>query len=76
MQAVAEAADRLGLAHRQLPSGAGHDAMHVASTGPMGMVFIPCLDGRSHCPEEWAAKEQVAAGTLVLAETLRALDRR
>jgi N-carbamoyl-L-amino-acid hydrolase len=38
------------------------------------MIFIPCLDGRSHCPQEWASKEQVAAGTRVLAETLRALD--
>jgi len=76
MQAVAGAADRLGLSHRPLPSGAGHDAMHVAAAGPMGMIFIPCLDGRSHCQEEWASQAQVAAGTLVLAETLRALDLR
>jgi N-carbamoyl-L-amino-acid hydrolase len=74
MQAVARAADRLALPHRALPSGAGHDAMHVEATGPMGMIFIPCLDGRSHCQEEWATKEQVAAGTRVLAETLRELD--
>ncbi|MFM9922120.1 Zn-dependent hydrolase [Variovorax sp. H27-G14] len=76
MQAVARAADGLALAHRALPSGAGHDAMHVASTGPMGMIFIPCLDGRSHCQEEWASKAQVAAGTQVLAHTLRLLDAR
>ena len=74
MRAVARAADRLALPHRRLPSGAGHDAMHVAATGPMGMIFIPCLDGRSHCQEEWASKAQVADGTRVLAETLRALD--
>lgn len=76
MQAVAQAADGLALAHRALPSGAGHDAMHVAATGPMGMIFIPCLNGRSHCQEEWASKEQVAAGTRVLAQTLRLLDAR
>ena len=76
MRAVAQAADRLGLPHRALPSGAGHDAMHVAAAGPMGMIFIPCLDGRSHCQEEWASKEQVAAGVRVLAETLRVLDAR
>lgn len=76
MQAVAQAADRLALPHRRLASGAGHDAMHVAATGPMGMIFIPCLDGRSHCQEEWASQEQVAAGTQVLAETLRLLDAR
>ncbi len=76
MQAVAQAADGVALAHRALPSGAGHDAMHVAATGPMGMIFIPCLNGRSHCQEEWASKEQVAAGTRVLAQTLRLLDAR
>jgi N-carbamoyl-L-amino-acid hydrolase len=76
MQAVAQAADGLALAHRALPSGAGHDAMHVAATGPMGMIFIPCLNGRSHCQEEWASKEQVAAGTRVLAQALRLLDAR
>lgn len=76
MRAVAQAADRLALPHRRLPSGAGHDAMHVAATGPMGMVFIPCLNGRSHCQEEWASKAQVADGTRVLAETLRLLDAR
>ena len=76
MRAIAQAADRLALPHRALPSGAGHDAMHVAAAGPMGMIFIPCLDGRSHCQEEWASKEQVAAGARVLAETLRVLDAR
>lgn len=76
MQAVAQAADGLALAHRALPSGAGHDAMHVAATGRMGMIFIPCLNGRSHCQEEWASKEQVAAGTRVLAQALRLLDAR
>lgn len=76
MRAVAQAADGLALRHRALPSGAGHDAMHVAAAGPMGMIFIPCLDGRSHCPEEWASQAQVATGTQVLAETLRVLDAR
>ncbi|RQO49203.1 Zn-dependent hydrolase [Variovorax sp. KBW07] len=74
-QAIAQAADGLALRHRTLPSGAGHDAMHVAAAGPMGMIFIPCLDGRSHCPEEWADREQVAVGVQVLAETLVVLDR-
>lgn len=74
MEAIERATDRFGLAHRRLPSGAGHDAMYLASTGPMGMIFVPCRDGRSHCPEEWIAPDQVAAGTQVLAATILDLD--
>ncbi|KAF1008353.1 MAG: N-carbamoyl-L-amino acid hydrolase [Pseudomonas fluorescens] len=74
MQAIATAADGLNLAHRRLPSGAGHDAVYVAPTGPVGMVFIPCLNGRSHCPEESITPEQLARGAAVLAQSLINLD--
>lgn len=74
MQAIATAADGLDLAHRRLPSGAGHDAVYVAPTGPVGMVFIPCLNGRSHCPEESITPEQLARGAAVLAQSLINLD--
>lgn len=76
MQAIAEAAGRLQLAYRHLPSGAGHDAVYVAPTGPVGMVFIPCLAGRSHCPEESITEQQLANGAAVVAQTLMNLDRR
>lgn len=75
MGAVEEAARALRLSWRRLPSGAGHDAMQVARTGPVGMVFVPCRGGRSHCPEEWLEKEQAAAGAAVLAHALLDLDR-
>jgi beta-ureidopropionase / N-carbamoyl-L-amino-acid hydrolase len=73
--AIAKAAHGLGLGVLPLPSGAGHDAVNAALTGPAGMIFIPCRDGRSHCPEEWATPEQLFDGARVLAETLRELDR-
>lgn len=73
--AVAQAAQRLELPCRSMPSGAGHDAMYVAHCGPSGMIFIPCLDGRSHSAVEWASPAQVLAGTRVLAATLQDLDR-
>lgn len=75
MRAIEKAADRLRLRHRRLPSGAGHDAVHVSATGPVGMVFVPCRGGRSHCPEEWLEPAQAAAGARVLAHTLVGLDR-
>jgi N-carbamoyl-L-amino-acid hydrolase len=74
MDAVQEAADALGYASRRLPSGAGHDAAYVASVGPAGMIFIPCLNGRSHCPEEWIEPGQLLDGARVLYETILQLD--
>lgn len=74
IEAVSEVAEQLGLPHMTMPSGAGHDAVYVGATGPMGMVFVPCLNGRSHCPEEWLEPQQLLDGTRVLAQTLIYLD--
>ncbi|OZI75055.1 Zn-dependent hydrolase [Bordetella genomosp. 12] len=74
MEAVRRAAGSLGYACMTLPSGAGHDAMYMAPSGPMGMIFIPCLGGRSHCPEEWITPAQLLDGTRVLYQTLLELD--
>ena len=59
-----------------LPSGAGHDAMWMGRIAPSGMIFVRCRDGRSHCPEEYAAPEDIAAGVTALARTLLTLDER
>lgn len=74
MRTIETAANKLGYASMVLPSGAGHDAVQMARTGPMGMVFIPCKGGRSHCPEEWVEPGQLLDGARVLAETLLLLD--
>jgi hydantoinase/carbamoylase family amidase len=56
---------------RKMSSRAGHDAMTFASQGiPTGMIFIPCLEGKSHCPEESIRWEDAAAGTQILADTI------
>ncbi|QIA27624.1 Zn-dependent hydrolase [Thermaerobacter sp. PB12/4term] len=75
MEALEGAAHALGYPTLRLASGAGHDAMHLARIAPMGMLFIPCRGGRSHCPEEWASPEDVARGTEVLVGALQWLDR-
>jgi N-carbamoyl-L-amino-acid hydrolase len=74
MDAVRASAQALGYASRDLPSGAGHDAAYLAACGPMGMIFIPCLAGRSHCAEEWIEPAQLLDGTRVLYQTLLSLD--
>ena len=72
--AIRAAASSLGLSSRDLPSGAGHDGVFVAQTGPIGMIFVPCRDGRSHAPDELIEPHQAADGARVLFETVRRLD--
>lgn len=64
--AVRGAAARLGYAHRDIVSGAGHDAVYMAKVAPTGMIFVPCKDGISHNEVEDAAPEDLAAGANVL----------
>jgi len=64
--AVRRGAERGGLAHRDIVSGAGHDAVYVAGIAPAGMIFVPCKDGISHNEIESATPEDLAAGCQVL----------
>jgi N-carbamoyl-L-amino-acid hydrolase len=57
-----------------LPSGAGHDATQIATIAPIGMIFVPSRDGKSHCPEEWTDLEDVALGVQALARALLKID--
>jgi beta-ureidopropionase / N-carbamoyl-L-amino-acid hydrolase len=72
---VEEACMATGFRSTRLPSGAGHDGVFVARIAPMGMIFVPCREGRSHAPEEWAEPGDCANGAHVLAETLILLDK-
>jgi N-carbamoyl-L-amino-acid hydrolase len=74
MDAVQASAEALGYPSCRLPSGAGHDAAYMAALGPIGMIFIPCLNGRSHCPEEWIEPQQLLDGARVLYQTVQTLD--
>ncbi len=72
---IETSARSLGLTTRRMPSGAGHDAQSMAHLGPVGMIFIPSLQGISHAPEEHTDPGDVANGADVLLLTLLALDR-
>lgn len=63
---VREGARRMGLAHRNIVSGAGHDAVYVAKVVPTAMVFIPCENGISHNEAENIRPEDAAQGCAVL----------
>jgi N-carbamoyl-L-amino-acid hydrolase len=66
VKAVRDAAERLGYAHRDLVSGAGHDACWINRVAPTAMVMCPCVDGLSHNEDEKITPEWAEAGANVL----------
>ncbi len=72
---LAGACRQLKIPYLELSSGAGHDASHMAEVAPTGMLFIPCKEGRSHCPEEWSEFEHIGCGVEVLANAILTVDK-
>jgi N-carbamoyl-L-amino-acid hydrolase len=66
VEAVRRAAQHLGLSHRDIVSGAGHDACYIARVAPTSMIFTPCVDGISHNESEEISQEWATAGANVL----------
>ncbi len=66
VRAVRSAAERLGYAHRDIVSGAGHDACWIARVAPTAMIMCPCVDGLSHNEAEEITKDWARAGADVL----------
>ncbi len=64
--AVRNAAERLGYSHRDIVSGAGHDACWINRVAPTAMVMCPCVDGLSHNEDEEISQEWARAGADVL----------
>jgi N-carbamoyl-L-amino-acid hydrolase len=65
-----DAAGRTGERSLDMVSPAGHDAGYVARRVPTAMLFVPCRDGLSHHPAEWAEPKHLELATRVLADTL------
>ncbi|PTW50606.1 Zn-dependent hydrolase [Rhodovulum kholense] len=68
VDAVEAGAAALGLTHRRMPSGAGHDAQMFAPRCPSAMIFVPSQDGISHNIREYTAPAQIAPGVRLLAQ--------
>ncbi|WP_432254848.1 Zn-dependent hydrolase [Limimaricola sp. AA108-03] len=66
VDAVRRAAEKLGYSHREIISGAGHDACWIARVAPTAMIMCPCVDGLSHNEDEEISREWAAAGCDVL----------
>jgi acetylornithine deacetylase/succinyl-diaminopimelate desuccinylase-like protein len=68
---LTRAARESGARATELVSGAGHDAQILAGRCRVGMLFVPSIGGRSHCPEESTKPEQLELGTRVLQKALQ-----
>ena len=74
MDVLAASCRKHGLKFLPLISRAYHDSLFMAQIAPVAMLFIPCRNGYSHRPDEYAAIDDIARGTLVLAEALASLS--
>ena len=63
---VRRAAERLGYSHKNIISGAGHDACWINKVAPTAMIMCPCVDGLSHNEAEEISEKWASAGTDVL----------
>jgi N-carbamoyl-L-amino-acid hydrolase len=73
VDALSAACRKHGEKFMPMISRAYHDSLFLSRVAPVAMLFIPCRNGYSHRPDEYASIEDIARGTLVLAETLASL---
>ncbi len=77
MQEIIESeAQGLGLSTKRMISGAGHDAEHMATICPTGMIFVPSKGGISHSPAEWTEWDDATGGAQVLLNSVVKLDQK
>jgi ureidoglycolate amidohydrolase len=73
VESLSEACSKNQFASLPMVSRAYHDSLFMSRIAPVAMLFIPCRNGYSHRPDEYASPEDIARGVLVLAETLALL---
>jgi ureidoglycolate amidohydrolase len=73
VDALSQSCNKLGFKFLPMVSRAYHDSLFMSRIAPVAMLFIPCRNGYSHRPDEYASADDIVRGTLVLAETLAAL---
>lgn len=76
IQALLDGAETIGEPRRELVSMAGHDAANMARLTKAGMLFVSTVNGYSHCPQERAEPDAIAAAAQNLLESVLLLDRR
>ena len=72
-EALSQSCIKHQLAYVPMVSRAYHDSLFMSRVAPVAMLFIPCRNGYSHRPDEYASPEGIGRGVIVLAETLATL---
>ena len=70
IQAIANVVSHTTDSWQFINSGAVHDAAMMASITDVGMIFVPSLAGKSHCPDEYTAPEDITLGCQVLLQVV------
>ena len=73
VEALCAACEKQGKQFVRMISRAYHDSLFMSRIAPVAMLFIPCRNGYSHRPDEYASTEDIARGTRILAEVLASL---
>jgi N-carbamoyl-L-amino-acid hydrolase len=73
LQLLEETCAEQGIPYKKMVSRAYHDSLFIARIAPIAMIFVPCRNGVSHRPEEYAAPADIVRGTQVLASALAKL---
>ena len=73
VEALSASCKKYQMSFLPMVSRAYHDSLFMARIAPTAMLFIPCRNGYSHRPDEYASPEDIARGTLILAESLASL---
>ena len=74
MNIIKKTCEEANVSYIEMYSGAGHDAINMASFTPSGMIFIPSIGGISHSIDEKSSKESIKLGTEILCKTVKAID--
>ncbi|MEW9054075.1 MAG: Zn-dependent hydrolase [Neobacillus sp.] len=69
-----ESSKSLGYPYKRMVSGAGHDAQFIASYVPTAMIFVPSINGKSHCEEELTTWDDCAMGVNVILEAVLSMQ--
>ncbi|MEY4531956.1 MAG: hypothetical protein RLZZ156_2679, partial [Deinococcota bacterium] len=73
LDAIRASVAEMKVSSLEMVSRAYHDSLFMARVSPMAMIFIPCREGVSHRPDEYATPEDIARGVEVLARTMLSL---
>lgn len=76
VDSVEKNAKEFGYSNMRLYSGPGHDAQYLADVLPTTMIFVPSVDGHSHCEIEYTPVENCWKGANVLLHTVLDVDKK